>query len=416
MNSRAMIFVVSGLLLMGLVCLVGIGGLVFVANSGILPERSGVSLQESEPKADEPALTQTTSQPVAPTFSDPVDIPEDALDIIRAEEEVLGAIYYNSVPSVVNIRIGGTTNDFLGQAGEGSGFVWDSDGHIVTNNHVIENAQNIIVTFSDSTQAIAEVVGTDNDSDLAVIKVNVEPDLLRPVAVGNSAELRVGQRVIAIGNPFGFDNTMTAGVISAIGRTIPGQLNELGSFSLPNMIQTDAAINPGNSGGPLFDIEGRVIGVNTLIYSDTPGANSGVGFAIPIDKVSSVVPSLINDGAFETPYLGIMSGRDLVLNAELAEILQLENVTYGILVTEVLPGGPSDQAGIRGSTREIDVPELGGPIVTGGDVIIAIDEVRTERFDDLINYLDTRRVGDVVTLTIIRDGETQQVPVTLGSR
>ncbi len=412
MNSRALLLVVSGLLFMGLVCLVGIGGLVFIARSGILPESQITAAQEGTPKAGE--IINNPSN--APTFSDPVDVPEDALAIIRAEEEVMGAIYYNSVPSVVNIRISGVENSFLGEAGEGSGFVWDSEGHIVTNNHVVENAQSIVVTFADSSQAIAEVVGTNEDSDLAVIKVDVAPELLRPVVPGNSAELRVGQRVIAIGNPFGFDNTMTAGVISAIGRTIPGAINELGSFSLPNMIQTDAAINPGNSGGPLFDIEGRVIGVNTLIYSETPGANSGVGFAIPIDKVSAVVPTLIADGAYETPYLGISSPRELVLTPELAELLELQNVTYGILVTEVVPGGPSDQAGIRGSTREIDVPALGGPAITGGDVVIAIDEVRTESFDDLINYLDTRRVGDVVTLTIMRDGEQQQLPVTLGSR
>jgi S1-C subfamily serine protease len=412
MNSRALLLVVSGLLFMGLICLVGIGGLVFIAGSGILPERQAAMVEDSTPKSGEIATNPSNT----PTFSDPVDIPDDAVAIIRAEEEVLGAIYYNSVPSVVNIRISGEVNGFLGEAGEGSGFVWDSDGHIVTNNHVVEGAQSIVVTFSDSTQASAEVVGTDPDSDLAVIKVEVDPALLRPVSPGNSAELRVGQRVIAIGNPFGFDNTMTAGVISAIGRTIPGQINELGSFSLPNMIQTDAAINPGNSGGPLFDIDGSVIGVNSLIYSETPGANSGVGFAIPIDKVLAVVPSIITDGAYETPYLGLMSGRDLILTAELAELLQLPNVTFGILVTEVIPGGPSDQAGLRGSTREIQVPELGGPIITGGDVVIAIDEVRVEKFDDLINYLDTRRVGDVVTLTIIRDGEQQQLPVTLGSR
>lgn len=412
MNSRALLLVVSGLLFMGLVCLVGIGGLVFIARSGVLPESQVAVVEDSTPKAGEVITNQSNT----PTFGDPVEVPEDALAIIRAEEEVMGAIYYNSVPSVVNIRISGVENSFLGEAGEGSGFVWDAEGHIVTNNHVVENAQSIVVTFADSSQAIAEVVGTNEDSDLAVIKVDVAPELLRPVAPGNSAELRVGQRVIAIGNPFGFDNTMTAGVISAIGRTIPGTINELGSFSLPNMIQTDAAINPGNSGGPLFDIDGRVIGVNTLIYSETPGANSGVGFAIPIDKVSAVVPTLIADGAYETPYLGISSPRELVLTAELAELLELQNVTYGILVTEVVPGGPSDQAGIRGSTREIDVPELGGPAITGGDVVIAIDEVRTESFDDLINYLDTRRVGDVVTLTIIRDGEQQQLPVTLGSR
>lgn len=413
MNSRALLLVVSGLLFMGLVCLVGIGGLVFIAQIGILPEPRQTSVEENMPNKAGQGVANSSS---APTFSDPIEIPEDSLAIIRAEEEVLGAIYYNSVPSVVNIRISGEANDFLGEAGEGSGFVWDTDGHIVTNNHVVEGAQSIVVTFSDSTQAIAEVVGTDEDSDLAVIKVEVDAALLRPVSVGNSGELRVGQRVIAIGNPFGFDNTMTAGVISAIGRTIPGQINELGSFSLPNMIQTDAAINPGNSGGPLFDIDGRVIGVNSLIYSGTPGANSGVGFAIPIDKVSAVVPSIISDGAYETPYLGLMSGRDLILTAELAELLQLQNVTFGILVTEVVPGGPSDQAGLRGSTRQIDVPELGGPIITGGDVITAIDEVRTEKFDDLINYLDTRRVGDVVTLTIIREGAEQQLPVTLGSR
>lgn len=412
MNSRAVVAVLAGVIVMGFVCLAGIGGLFIVARSGMLPQSQASQVQDVQDKGNDSATT-TLAEPVS---REPIPLPADAVAIVRAEEEVLAAVYDNVAPGVVNIRISGVENSLLGETGEGSGFVWDADGHIVTNNHVVEGAESIVVTFADSTQAVAEIVGTNEDADLAVIKVNLAPELLHPVPVGDSTTLRVGQRVIAIGNPFGFDNTLTMGVISAIGRTVPGRLTDVGSFSIPNLVQTDAAINPGNSGGPLLDIEGKVIGVNTLIYSNTPNANSGIGFAIPSSKVASVVPDLIATGTYETPYLGLYSPRDLSLTPELAEQLELEGVTYGILVEAVAQGGPSEAAGVRASDREITLPGALGPIQTGGDVIIAIDGNTVQEFDDLINYLDTRRVGDVVTLTVIRDGASLDIPVTLGSR
>lgn len=343
--------------------------------------------------------------------------PSDALAIVRAEESVLNQVYEQVSPSVVNINVRTNSNAASGGVGEGSGFVWDKEGHIVTNNHVIQNAEAILVTFSNTTQLSAEVVGRDIDSDLAVIRVEADPELLHPVVAGDSLNLRVGQRVIAIGNPFGFDRTLTIGVVSALGRTIPGEPSASGRFSLPNLVQTDAAINPGNSGGPLLDVEGKVIGVNTLIFSNAARANSGVGFAVPASKVKAVVPALISDGVYLTPYLGISSALgDVILTPTLADVLNLKNIENGVLVDTVVKGGPSDKAGVQGSQEEILVPSIGRPIKTGGDVITQIDNQLVQEFDNIINYLDTRQVGDIVTLTIVRDGETLQIPVTLGSR
>lgn len=361
---------------------------------------------------------QTNSAPQADNNSTSAVLgPSDALAIVRAEESVLNQVYEQVSPSVVNINVRTNSNAASGGVGEGSGFVWDKEGHIVTNNHVIQNAEAILVTFSNTTQLSAEVVGRDIDSDLAVIRVEADPELLHPVVAGDSLNLRVGQRVIAIGNPFGFDRTLTIGVVSALGRTIPGEPSASGRFSLPNLVQTDAAINPGNSGGPLLDVEGKVIGVNTLIFSNAARANSGVGFAVPASKVKAVVPALISDGVYLTPYLGISSALgDVILTPTLADVLNLKNIENGVLVDTVVKGGPSDKAGVQGSQEEILVPSIGRPIKTGGDVITQIDNQLVQEFDHIINYLDTRQVGDIVTLTIVRDGETLQIPVTLGSR
>lgn len=423
MNSRSILPILSGFLAMIFLCACVVGILIFtmdeteVAGLQDVLEQPSVAV-EGELSTPMPTPDIKLAEPIVAGESESPLLPRtiDGLAIVRAEEEVFNRVYEHVSPGVVNIRVRSESQDFLPEEGEGSGFVWDKEGHIVTNNHVVENAANIWVTFSDTTQATAEIVGTNPDSDLAVIRVNVDPDLLRPVLPADSAALRVGQRVIAIGNPFGFDRTLTIGVVSALGRTVPGQMSEQGRFSLPNLVQTDAAINPGNSGGPLLDIEGRVIGVNTLIFSSTPQANSGVGFAVPVNKVKAVIPALIQDGIYKTPYLGISSASDLVLTPKIAEELGLQNVTSGILIDNIVPGGPSHKADLRGSEQEIEVSSLQRVMRTGGDVITKIDEQVVQQFDDLINYLDTQNVGDVVTLTIIRNGEELQVPVTLGAR
>jgi 2-alkenal reductase len=299
------------------------------------------------------------------------------------------------------------------QRGSGSGFMIDRDGHVVTNNHVVEGADAIQVVLADgSVTKDAEVVGRDPYSDLAVVQVDLDPDLLAPLELGDSDALQVGQRVIAIGNPFGLQGTMTSGVVSAVGRTLTSRVLEGGSFSNPEIVQTDAAINPGNSGGPLLDTRGRVVGVNTAIRSNT-GVNAGVGFAVPVNTVKRIVPHLIDKGSYEYPYLGIESSR-LFTVAELAELLDLP-VDHGVLIADVQPDTAAAEAGLRGGDREVEV--MGQSIVAGGDIITAIDGEQLRTFDDLVAYLvsDTE-VGQEVVLTVFRDGQEIEVSVTLGRR
>jgi 2-alkenal reductase len=291
--------------------------------------------------------------------------------------------------------------------------VIDEEGRVVTNNHVVENADALQVTFADgSVTGDVDILGLDPYSDLAVIQVNVAPDRLVPLELGDSDALQVGQQVIAIGNPFGLQGTMTVGVVSAVGRTLNSQILEGGSFSNPDVIQTDAAINPGNSGGPLLDSRGRVVGVNTAIRSNT-GANAGIGFAVPVNTVKRIVPGLIEEGAYEYPYLGITSNRFFTL-AELAAQLDLP-VEQGVLIAEVQPRTGAAEAGLQGGDREVEV--MGQPVVVGGDIIIAIDGEELRTFDDLVAFLvsDTE-IGQTVLLTIVRDGREIEVPVTLGER
>jgi S1-C subfamily serine protease len=308
----------------------------------------------------------------------------------------------------------GNTPD-LPQYGEGlgSGFVWDSQGHIVTNNHVVENAEKIEVTFADGTVQQAELVGADPDSDLAVIKVDRPANDLTPLQLANSDDVNVGQLAIAIGNPYGLEGTMTVGIISAIGRTMPAGTNfGVGrTYSIPDIIQTDAPINPGNSGGVLVDDQGQVTGVTFAIES-TSGANAGIGFVIPASVVGRVVPTLIDKGSYEHPYLGISGG---TLVPSLAEAMDLPSDQRGVLVSEVVPDGPSDKAGLRGSENEVTID--GSPVNVGGDVITAIEGQPIQGMDELISYLasDTQ-VGQQVTLTILRDGDQMDVRVTLEAR
>jgi len=330
-------------------------------------------------------------------------LPDDPLALAYAEEQLLIELYERVSPSVVYIAV--TTGGVTG-SGSGTGFVWDTEGHIVTNNHVVESARRILVTFADHTTAEAKVVGADADSDLAVIKVDVPASRLHPVELGDSDALRVGQRAIAIGNPFGFEQTMTTGIVSGLGRVVPQE----SGFSLPQLIQTDAAINPGNSGGPLLDSHGRVIGVTTLIFSNS-GTNAGVGFAVPVNTVKRVVPSLIATGHYADPWLGIQGTS---ITSFLAETLDLP-VEQGVLVQTVVQGGPAAKAGLRGGDRQVRVE--GTLMATGGDIIVAIDGVEVQDMDDLIIYLgDHTSVGQKVTLTVLRDGAKQSVKVTLGER
>lgn len=361
---------------------------------------------------------QPTSVPSSPASSVPVvatptPLSEGELAEIDAQDALLINLYERTNPAVVYIEVLLERGGSLQQLSSGSGFVIDQEGYIVTNSHVVENADALQVTFFDGTVTReAEVVGRDAYSDLAVVKVDVPSDRLRSLELGDSDALQVGQRVIAIGNPFGLQGTMTAGVVSSVGRTLTSQILEGGAFSNPEIIQTDASINPGNSGGPLLDSRGRVVGVNTAIRSAT-GVNAGVGFAVPVNTVKRIVPDLIEEGAYEYPYLGITSNTNLTV-AELAQPLDLP-VEQGVLIAEVQPNTAAAEAGLEGGDHEVEV--MGLPVVAGGDIITAIDGEHLRTFDDLVAYLvsDTE-VGQDVTLTIIRDKRQMEVSVTLGER
>jgi S1-C subfamily serine protease len=312
-------------------------------------------------------------------------------------------VFQRVYPSVVNITI---ERGFLAD-GAGSGFVYDEEGYIVTNAHVVSSGRTIFVTFADDSRAVAELIGTDSDSDLAVIKVEVLPPSARAVELGDSKLVRVGEQAIAIGNPFGLNHTLTSGIISSLGRVVPQD----SGFSIPNIIQTDASINPGNSGGPLLNIRGEVIGVNSAIYSQS-GVNSGVGFAIPVNTVKQVVPQLIERGEYAHPWLGI-SGADL--DNLTAEALGL-SVERGVLVQSTETGGPADAAGLQPGRRERLVESSSRLLRVGGDIIIALNGQPVGSMDDLITYLEQQAVGDEVNLTIVRDGNSQTLSVELGPR
>ncbi|UCC62407.1 MAG: trypsin-like peptidase domain-containing protein [Anaerolineae bacterium] len=347
--------------------------------------------------SSEAAVLPTVETPPTPTPG-----PDDTFATVFAEEQLFIDLYERVSPSVVHIAI---TTGSPGGRGTGSGFVLDTEGHIATNNHVVEDAERILVRFADGTTADAEVIGTDPDNDLAVIQVDVQASLLKPVELGDSDALRVGQRAIAIGNPFGFEQTMTSAIVSALGRVV----RQESGFSLPRLIQTDAAINPGNSGGPLLDSRGRVIGVNTLIFSQS-GSNSGVGFAVPVNTVRRVVPSLIATGRYADPWLGITG---MSVTPLLAEALDLP-VEHGVLVQAVVDNGPADKSGLQESDREVEIE--GGLVGSGGDIIVALDGVVVEDMDDLIVTLADTSVGQTVRLTVLRDGRERVIEVTLEER
>jgi S1-C subfamily serine protease len=349
-----------------------------------------------------------TAVPQSLTQPDPLTIAADEVDAL------LENIYARANPAVVNIDVAGGAD--LTEFGSGSGFVVDTDGHIVTNNHVVEGADEIDVTFADGSVAVAKVIGRDTYSDLAVIKVDLDASKLSPLTLGDSDQTKVGQRVVAIGNPFGLVGTMTVGILSGKGRTLPADSPTGGtSFSNPDILQTDAAINPGNSGGPLLNSNGEVIGVNAAIRTDgTNRANSGVGFAIPSNTVKRVAEQLLKNGRVSYPYLGVSVDSNHFTTGELAATLKLP-VKQGVLIASVVDGGPAERAGLKGGDRQVTV--RGIPVRAGGDIITAIDGDAINSFDEMIAYLAAHnQVGQTVTVTIIRGSDTLQVPVTLDER
>ncbi|UCE98347.1 MAG: trypsin-like peptidase domain-containing protein [Dehalococcoidia bacterium] len=345
-------------------------------------------------------ITTTATETVTSTLSDDLSSIDDI-------ETTLEVIYAQTNPSVVYIEV---SSQF--SSGSGSGFVWDKEGNIVTNNHVVDGAENITVVFSDGTITEAEIIGQDTDSDLAVIKVNIDNEKLKPVIMADSTQLRVGQLVIAIGNPYGYQGTLTVGYISGLGRVLPTDDNVTGpNYSIPDIIQTDAAINPGNSGGVLLDNSGGVIGVTFSIVSAS-GSSAGIGFVIPSAIVIKVVPSLISTGSYRHPYLGILISS---LIPEMSEAMNLAPDQRGALIREVTEGSPADNAGLRAGQEEVTID--GQQVFVGGDVIIKYDDKIVSGSDELITLLARYgSVGDVVTLTVIRDGNEIELQVILGAR
>jgi serine protease Do len=335
--------------------------------------------------------------------------------------------------SVVQVTDVDTTD--LSGARLGSGFIYDNKGHIITNYHVVtgSSVENLQITFLDGTTYQAKVVGGDPFSDVAVVQTatNVPLNKLVPLPIGNSTSLRVGEEVVAIGNPFGLSGSMTDGIVSGLGRMLPSSSQSqtipeppagndqliprsptsiTTTFSIPDIIQTDAAINPGNSGGPLLNMRGEVIGINTAIFSNT-GVYSGVGFAVPSNMIKKVVPSLIATGSYTHPYLGVLGTN---VTPEIAAELGLQEAT-GFLVTDVTAGSPADIAGIHAGSTLTDTNQREIPL--GGDIILQIDDKKVRKIDDILTYLEREKeVGDIVQLTVLRNGVTEKIPVTLGAR
>ena len=311
---------------------------------------------------------------------------------------------------VVSISVQRATPDsivFFDRTAVGSGFVYDNQGRIITNNHVIKNAEKITVTFTDGFSYNAEVIGTDGSADLAIIKVEREESKLNPLPLGDSSDILVGEQVAAIGNPFGLSGSMTAGIISQIGRLLP---SEDSGFSIPDVIQTDAAINPGNSGGPLLNMYGEVVGINTAIFSSI-GEFTGVGFAVPSNTATKIIPSLIKDGEYHHPWIGI-SGRDI--DPDLAKVLELDEAK-GVMVVTVVADSPADKADLRGSSQSKTVDDI--EYIIGGDIIVSIDGNEVRKIDDILIHLQREKsVGDEIELGIIRDNTESAIKITLGER
>jgi len=364
-------------------------------------------------------MTPSEPRPTAPAITSAAPVPtlEPAQTSALAEQQqVFVELYRRVSPAVVSIEGSGAHPQVEGMEvppgmlpiSQGSGFLFDQQGHIVTNNHVIEGSQKFTVTFADGSVVAATVIGSDAGSDLAVLKVDTLPAGTAPISLNTLGEVEVGQTAIAIGNPFGLQNTMTIGIISGIARDLRGPTSPTGgSFAIPNIIQTDAAINPGNSGGPLLNIFGEVVGVNTAISTDS-GTFDGVGYAVPAAAVARVVPELIRVGVYQHAWLGVSMEQ---ITPQLVELLGLP-VAQGLMVMEAIPGGPAATAGLRaGPISQAD--ETAG---FTGDIITAIDGKPMIDANDLRSYIETKGIGETVLLTVQRDGAAIEIPLVLEAR
>ena len=328
-------------------------------------------------------------------------------NVILTESKTLSLIdiFEKAEPGVV--RVNTQRNQTEGETGGvGSGFVFDKKGHIITNAHVIEDSTKTVVTFLDGRSYNAQIIGIDKYTDIGVIKVNADLKLLHPLSLGDSANLQVGEPITAIGNPFGLSGSMTSGIISQMGRLLPSG----SGYSIPDVIQTDAAINPGNSGGPLLNMRGDIVGINTAIQSST-GEFTGVGFAIPSQTVAKIVPTLISEGEYKHPWIGI-SGRDI--DPDMANVLGLKDA-LGFLIITVVEDSPASDAGLIGSNKTIKVEGRDYPV--GGDIILAVDGIDVRKIDDILIHLQrVKTVGDEMDLEILRDDRTTNVTIILQER
>ncbi len=403
--------------------LVSIMVLLVATSLGCLAWESATA---TPPAAATPTVTlhlppaTATPAPTLPSVATPATTPPPGVTLepnaaVAGLQAQIEAVYQAASESVVNIVVTTLAYDFfmnpVPQEGTGSGFVYDADGHIVTNYHVIEGVTDIQVIFSDGKMLPATVVGSDPTNDLAVLKVDPAAHALKPVALGRSDTLRVGQLVVAIGNPFGLEQTLTFGVISSLGRVIESP--EYNRF-IGEAIQTDAAINPGNSGGPLLDLEGRVIGVNAQIVSPSR-ANAGIGFAIPANTVQRVVPELIANGRYPHPWLGV-NVLDLSRWAETLRGAGVDVPDTGLMILEVVEDSPAAKGGLRGGQRFITLGNV-GRFPVDGDIITALNGTPVTSFSDFSIYLELHtHVGETLAVTVLRNGQEQVIPVVLAER
>jgi S1-C subfamily serine protease len=328
---------------------------------------------------------------------------------LTEEERNNIALYEKVADGVVNVTSTAIQMDFFFNAfptqGSGSGSIIDTKGHILTNHHVVANAQKLEVTLGDGSKWPATLVGSDSDSDLAVIKIDAPKEKLKVIPMGDSKNLKIGQKVLAIGNPFGLQRTLTTGIVSSLGRTIRSESGTL----IEDVIQTDAAINPGNSGGPLLNSDGEIIGINSAILSPS-GGSVGIGFAIPVNTAKRLIPELISKGYVTYPWIGA-SIQPLI--PEVAKYLKLK-IERGAMIAEVVKGGPSDKAGLKGGNQRIQVGNV--VVLAGGDVVVKADQHDVKTNDELIRYIREKKPGDTITLRVFRKGNFEDVKVTLGER
>jgi len=333
---------------------------------------------------------------------------EQAFSITEDEKNNI-AVYEKVADGVVNVTSTAIQQDFSFNAfptqGSGSGSIIDMKGHILTNHHVVANAQKLEVTLADGSKWPAKLVGSDPDNDLAVIKIDAPKEKLKVVPMGDSKSLRIGQKVLAIGNPFGLQRTLTTGIVSSLGRTIRSEVGTL----IEDVIQTDAAINPGNSGGPLLNSEGEIVGINSAIISPS-GGSVGIGFAIPVNAAKRVVPELISKGYVTYPYIGATIQS---LIPEMAKHLKLK-IERGAMISEVVKGGPADKAGLKGGNQKVQVGNM--IVLVGGDIVVKADQKEVKTNDELIHYIREKKPGDTILLKVFRKGNFEDVKVTLGER